>query len=74
MSRFERLQGRLAVGETRDARFEAALRRIPPERIDRLALYAPEDTVSVRFRVMEGGREAFQSRYHRIIPPTGTEH
>ena len=24
-------------------------------------------------RVMEGGREAFQSRYRRIIPPTGAE-
>ena len=172
--------------DTQDARFKAALRGIPPERIDRLALYLPEDTVSVRFRdagssddwqslsqgspgqqtaallafvlgfgnepiildqpeddldstliyellvkrfretkstrqmivvthnpnivvhgdaeyvvsldvpngqttvrcsgglqeviirdeicrVMEGGREAFQSRYHRIIPPTGTE-
>ncbi len=33
-----------------DARFKAALRGIPPERIDRLALYMPEDTVSVRFR------------------------
>ena len=35
---------------TRHARFEAALRGIPPERIDRLALYLPEDTVSVKFR------------------------
>jgi energy-coupling factor transporter ATP-binding protein EcfA2 len=34
----------------RDARFNTALRGIPPERIDRLALYLPEDTVSVRFR------------------------
>ena len=36
--------------DTQDARFKAALRGIPPERIDRLALYLPEDTVSVRFR------------------------
>ena len=36
--------------DTQDARFKPALRGIPPERIDRLALYLPEDTVSVRFR------------------------
>jgi DNA repair ATPase RecN len=36
--------------ETHDARFKTALRGIPPERIDRLALYIPEDTVSVSFR------------------------
>ena len=36
--------------EARDARFKPRLRGIPPERIDRLALYLPEDTVSVRFR------------------------
>ena len=35
---------------TQDARFKTALRGIPPERIDRLALYVPEDTVSVSFR------------------------
>ena len=35
---------------TQDARFKPALRGIPPERIDRLALYLPEDTVSVRFK------------------------
>ena len=35
---------------TQDARFKPALRGIPPERIDRLALYLPEDTVSVSFR------------------------
>ena len=36
--------------DTQDARFKPALRGIPPERIDRLALYLPEDTVSVGFR------------------------
>ena len=36
--------------DTHDARFKAALRGIPPERIDRLALYVPEDTVNVSFR------------------------
>ncbi len=38
---------------TQDARFKTALRGIPPERIDRLALYVPYDAVSVSFR--EGG-------------------
>ena len=36
--------------ETQDARFKTTLRGIPPERIDRLALYLPEDTVSVKFK------------------------
>ena len=36
--------------DAHDARFTTALRGIPPERIDRLALYLPEDTVNVRFR------------------------
>ena len=36
--------------DTHDARFKTALQGIPPERIDRLALYVPEDTVSVSFR------------------------
>ena len=34
----------------KDARFDAALRRLPPERVDRLALYLPEDGVDVTFR------------------------
>jgi energy-coupling factor transporter ATP-binding protein EcfA2 len=33
------------------------LRGIPPERIDRLALYLPEDTVSVSFREAGSGNE-----------------
>ena len=36
--------------DAQDARFKIALRGIPPERVDRLALYFPEDTVNVRFR------------------------
>ena len=34
----------------RDARFNTHLQGVPPERIDRLALYLPEDSVAVRFR------------------------
>ena len=34
----------------RDQRFTAALKRVPPERIDRLALYHPEDGVEVSFK------------------------
>jgi energy-coupling factor transporter ATP-binding protein EcfA2 len=48
MRRFH--SGMIDLWDTHDARFKAALRGIPPERIDRLALYLPEDTVSVRFR------------------------
>lgn len=33
-----------------DRRFEPALRKLQPERIDRLALYVPEDLVDVSFR------------------------
>ena len=36
--------------DTHDARFKNALRGIPPERIDRLALYVPDDTIGVSFR------------------------
>ena len=42
---------------TQDARFKPALRAIPPERIDRLALYLPEDTVSVKFRDSDSSNE-----------------
>ena len=48
MRRFH--SGMTDLWDTHDARFKAALRGIPPERIDRLALYLPGDTVSVRFR------------------------
>ncbi len=40
---------------TRDHRFQGALKRVPPERIDRLALYAPGDGVKVRFKSRGGG-------------------
>ena len=36
--------------ETRDGRFERVLRRLPPERVDRLALYVPSDDVQVSFK------------------------
>ena len=36
--------------DTHDARFMTALRGIPPERVDRLALFVPDDTVSVSFK------------------------
>ncbi len=36
--------------EVKDRRFETALRKLHPERIDRLALYLPEDSVDVSFR------------------------
>ena len=48
MRRFH--SGTIDLWNTQDARFKAALRGMPPERIDRLALYLPEDTVSVNFR------------------------
>ena len=35
---------------TRDARFATRLRNLPAERVDRLALYLPEDVVEVSFR------------------------
>ena len=49
------LSGELDSWETRDRRFESALRKVPPERIDRLALYLPEDSVTVNFREQLGG-------------------
>ena len=54
MRRFH--SGELGSWETRDRRFVAALRRVPPERIDRLALYLPEDSVTVNFKEHRGGR------------------
>ena len=44
------LSGHLDSWPTEDHRFQAALKRVPPERIDRLALYAPDDSVRVHFR------------------------
>ena len=36
--------------ETKDARFAPRLRNLPAERVDRLALYLPEDVLEVSFR------------------------
>ena len=41
---------------TKDGRFATVLRKIPPERIDRLALYLPGDDVTVKYR-KGGGRK-----------------
>lgn len=42
--------GDSASWPSEDWRFDDTLRKVPPERIDRLALYAPGDTVRVEFR------------------------
>ena len=44
------LSGELDSWPTKDYRFERSLKRLPPERIDRLALYLPEDSVRVSFK------------------------
>ena len=44
------LSGALDSWPAKDHRFETVLRKLPPERIDRLALYFPEDAVEVRFK------------------------
>ena len=44
------LSGGLKSWPARDQRFATALRNVPPERIDRLALYLPDDTVEVGFK------------------------
>ena len=38
-----------------DKRFRDYLQKLPPERVDRLALYCPEDEVEVEFREKKGG-------------------
>ena len=43
------------VWATEDWRFEAALKRVAPEGIDRLALYCPGDNVRVSFRDRQNG-------------------
>ena len=48
MRRF--LSGELNHWPAQDRRFEAALKTVPPERIDRLALYLPDDAVEVSFK------------------------
>ena len=44
------LSGELHSWSAQDRRFEAALKAVPPERIDRLALYLPDDAVEVSFK------------------------
>ena len=44
------LSGELNSWSAQDHRFEAALKTVPPERIDRLALYLPDDAVEVSFK------------------------
>lgn len=44
------LSGELGSWPAQDHRFEAALKSVPPERIDRLALFLPEDAVEVGFK------------------------
>ena len=44
------LSGGVNSWPAQDYRFEAALKIVPPERIDRLALYLPDDAVEVRFK------------------------
>lgn len=41
--------------DVQDRRFLGALQKLPPERIDRLALYCPKDDVEVEFREGKGG-------------------
>ena len=50
------LSGELDSLSTHDRRFETALRKVPPERIDRLALYLPEDAIRVRFKDEPAGQ------------------
>ena len=42
--------GEIESWESRDRRFDSALKRATPEMIDRLALYSPKDGVQVEFR------------------------
>ena len=44
------LSGELNSWPAQDHRFETALKSVPPERIDRLALYLPDDAVEVSFK------------------------
>lgn len=49
------LAGGLRPWPVKDNRFATALERVPPERLDRLALYLPEDAIEVRFRDRSSG-------------------
>ena len=48
------LSGESNIWPAKDQRFAAALKKVPPERIDRLALYLPDDAVKVSFRDRSG--------------------
>lgn len=48
-------QGVQDHGPIRDRRFDNILRKVPPERLDRLALYLPDDAVDVSFAEAQGG-------------------
>ena len=54
------LSGELDFFATKDQRFETALQKVPPERIDRLALYLPEDAVKVSFKERRDWRPLIQ--------------
>ena len=47
--------GKLESWPAKDLRFNSFLKRVTPEKIDRLALYLPEDTVAVHFRENSAG-------------------
>ena len=46
--------------DTADRRFEAALRKLQPERLDRVALHLPDDSVAVSFRDPRDGNAAWR--------------
>ena len=48
------LSGESNTWQAKDQRFATALKKVPPERIDRLALYLPDDAVKVSFKDRSG--------------------
>lgn len=46
--------------DTADRRFETALRKLQPERLDRVALHLPDDSVGVSFRDPRDGNAAWR--------------
>ena len=48
--------GEIDTWDGKDHRFANAMKNTPPERLDRLALYLPEDSVDVRIRDRHGDR------------------
>jgi AAA domain, putative AbiEii toxin, Type IV TA system len=47
-------------GDAKDRRFDTALRKVQPERLDRVALYLPDDSVDVSFRDTRDGSAAWR--------------